>query len=96
MKSSNKQEQGAPKTEYKVTVTRVKMFDEKNVAFDIECNGIKIYGMSYREGVKDGKEYKLISFPSRKGTDGKYYSHAFFPINEDLKKNIITQLESLV
>ena len=57
------------KVEYVVNVLRAKDFTEKskldtNVAFDMEINGIKIYGCWLKEGTsKDGKDYSVIWFP---------------------------------
>ena len=91
MKGAEKKEK---RVEYVVKVLRAKDFTEKskldtNVAFDMEVNGIKIYGCWFKEGTgKDGKEYSLISLPSQKGKDGNYYSVAWFPISKELTKEI--------
>ena len=72
MKGAEKKEK---RVEYVVKVLRVKDFTEKskldsNVAFDMEVNGIKIYGCWFKEGTsKDGKDYSVISLPSKKGKD---------------------------
>ena len=59
------------------------------ISFDITVNGITIYGMIYRSGVsKKGKDYEMISFPARKGTDETYYNHVWFPISADLMNEI--------
>lgn len=88
---------GSTKTNtYDVKVTRAKEFDNGNVTFDMVVNGVTVYGCWYREGEKDGKEYQMISFPSQKGKDGKYYSHAWFKIEDDVKSDIIAQLQKLV
>lgn len=83
--------------EYDVKVVRAKEFDDGSVSFDLVVNGINIYGLWYREYTnKKGEEGSLISFPSKKGKDDKYYNHCWFPIDEDLKASIIKQLEKLV
>ena len=80
--------------EFKVIVSRVKAFDDNNIACDLTVNGVSISGCVYRQGVKYGKEYAFISFPSRKNEkDGKYYNHANFPISEDLLKDILNTLK---
>ena len=82
---------------YTVKVTRAKETKEGTVAFDMVVNGVAIYGCWYREGkTKDGKDYELISFPSHKGNDDKYYNYAWFKIDDELKKDIIEQLQKLV
>lgn len=82
---------------FDVKVTRAKEIKEGCVAFDMIANGITIYGMFYRAGTdKNGKEYELLSFPSHKGGDDKYYNHVWFKIDDTLKTEIIAQLEKLV
>ncbi len=83
--------------EYDVKVVRAKEFDGGSVSFDLVVNGINIYGLWYREYTnKKGEEGNLISFPSRKGNDDKYYNHCWFPIDNDIKADIIDQLVKLV
>ena len=94
MKGSTKTTETA--NTYDVKVTRAKEVKEGSVAFDMVVNGVTIYGCWYREGEKDGKEYQMISFPSQKGKDDKYYNHCWFKIDEDLKSDIIAQLQKLV
>ena len=98
MKGAEKKE----KIEYVVKVLRAKDFTEKskldtNVAFDMEVNGIKIYGCWLKEGTsKDGKDYSVISLPSHKGKDGDYYSVAWFPISKELTKEIREQIANML
>lgn len=82
---------------YDVKVTRAKEVQEGQVVFDMVVNGITIYGCWYREGTsKKGEAYQMVSFPSQKASDGKYYNHCWFKIEDDVKANIIEQLEKLV
>ena len=59
---------------YEVTVTRAreikKTEKEQVIAFDVNVNGVTIYGMIYRSGVSNkGKEYELYhSRPAREQT----------------------------
>lgn len=81
---------------YEVQVTRAREVKGGSVAFDMEVNGISIYGCWYNEyKTKEGKEGTLLTFPSYKNGD-KYYNHCWFPISADLKKDIIAQIEKLV
>ena len=99
MKGAEKKEK---RVDYVVNVLRAKDFTEKskldtNVTFDMEVNGIKIYGCWLKEGTgKDGKEYSLISLPSHKGKDGNYYSVAWFPISKELTKEIREQIVKML
>lgn len=86
----------ADKTLYNVKVLRAKDMskDGKSAyAFDMEVNGVKVYGCTYREGVKDGKEWNLVDFPSVKGKDGNYYNRVWFPISKELCDNIGKAIE---
>ena len=99
MKCAEKKEK---RVESVVKVLRAKDFSEKskldtNVAFDMEVNGIKIYGCWFKEGTsKDGKDYSVISLPSQKGKDEKYYSVAWFPISKELTKDIREQIVNML
>lgn len=93
MKGVTKKQEAVKENSYEVKVIRATQFDDSSAGFDITVNGITIYGMIYREYVNKKKEEGfLIDFPSRKGKDGKYYHHAFFPITLELKNDIHNQL----
>ena len=99
MKGAEKKEK---RVDYVANVLRAKDLTEKskldtNVSFDMEVNGIKIYGCWFKEGTgKDGKEYSLISLPSQKGKDENYYSVAWFPISKELTKEIREQIVKML
>ena len=86
----------ASKVNYDVKVTRAKEIKEGQVVFDMVVNGITIYGCWYREGNKNGQNYTMISFPSQKADNGNYYNHCWFKIEDDVKANIVEQLQNLV
>ena len=82
----------------KVEVTRAIEFSSGDVAFDLKVDdAITIYSMLYKEVIsKDGKEYQIINFPQEKGKDGNYYNRVYFFIDDELKAEIIRQLEEKV
>ena len=82
----------------KVEVIRAHEFKSGDVAFDIKVDDVvTIYGMMYKEVKgKDGKEWQIINFPQRKGSDDNYYNYAYFFIDDELKADIIKQLEEKV
>lgn len=86
--------------ELQIEVTRTKDFsDDKGtcIAFDMTVNGVTIYGNYYREGTdKKGSDYAMVAFPSRKGSDGKYYKHAFVKLSDADIDNISKQIEALL
>lgn len=89
-------EQQAPAITYDVEVTRAREFDN-GIALDLTVNGVKIYGCWYRtyeDRKKPGDEKAFIGFPSRQGSDGKYYQHAWFPVSDELLADIEKQIEA--
>lgn len=74
-----------------IKVTRAHQFDDGSVAIDMEINGVSIYNSTLREG----KNGMFVSFPSRKGKDGKYYSHVYVKLSEEDIKSIVEQVEEL-
>lgn len=97
----NKKTEEKTNAKYDVKVNKARYIKqeekEETISFDITVNGITIYGMIYRAGVsKNNKDYELISFPARKGTDGNYYNHCWFPISNELMENIKEQIAKVV
>ena len=95
MKGSTKTKENTQS--YDVKVTRAKEIKEGTVVFDMVVNGITIYSCWYREGKsKEGNEYQIISFPSQKADNGKYYNHCWFKIEDSLRDDIVAQLQKIV
>lgn len=84
------------RVEYNCEVIRAREVKEGRVAFDMKVNGVTVYGCWYVEGEKDGKPYTIINLPQYKADNGKYYSWAWFPMSNEVKQNIIEQLEKMV
>lgn len=87
--------------ELQIEVTRAHDFsDDKGtcISFDMVVNGIvTIYGCYYREGTdKNGKEYAMVAMPSKKGSDGKYYKHAYVKLTDDDIDEISKQIETML
>ena len=88
--------------EFSIKVKRAKDFTKEgedgcNIGFDMEVNDITIYGCWYREGKdKKGEDYTLVSFPSHKGSDGKYYNWAYRKLSKEDVENISKQIEELL
>jgi len=70
-------------------IIRVFMFETGDVTFDLEVNGISLYGLKVVE-YKDGD---FIGFPQRKGKNGKYYYICWAKFSEDDTKAIIEAVE---
>lgn len=73
-------------------VLRAHAFPKSGCAFDIEINGIKIYGCT----VVEGKNGDFISFPQRQGKDGKYYSIVWAKLSEEDTQKIISEVENVL
>ena len=74
-----------------IEVTRAHQFDDGSITFDMMVNGVSIYGCR----IASGKNGDFVSFPSRKGKDGKYYSHAYVALDDQETADIISQIEKL-
>lgn len=84
---SNNTKEYLPLTSY--SVSRVKMWDNGGVTFDLHFTGITIYGCRVVELTKGD----FIAFPQRKGSDGKYYSHVYVNLSEELQNAILAEVE---
>lgn len=77
---------------HEIEVTRAHQFNDGTIEFDMKIGGdITIYG----NRLVDGKNGIFVSFPSRKGNDGNYYSHVFIKLSEDDVASIVAQIEKL-
>ena len=83
--------------QYNVKVRRAHEFKSGDIGFDIDVNGITLYGLTYLD-VNPERNIKspFVSFPSRKGSDGKYYNMFYFPISEEMLKEIEKQIEEVL
>ena len=93
-RSEKKEAQATEEKEVKIYNLKVKRAKEyKNtVFFDVDINGVMIYGCRFVEG----KNGDFVSFPSYKGSDGKYYSHAYIKLGEAYVKLIDEQIDQLL
>lgn len=84
--------------EYIIEVKRAKEFKSGDIGLDMVVNGVSIYNCIYKSGTskKTGKDYALIQFPSRKGSDDKYYNYVYFPISDDMMSDLEKQIESVL
>lgn len=79
-----------------IKVDRAKEFD-KSISFDITLFGcIKVYGCTYRTYEKNGEEKGIISFPSKKGKDDKYYNHVYFYVSDETLAAVEKEIEALI
>jgi DNA-binding cell septation regulator SpoVG len=76
---------------HKLTVERVHQFDDGSITFNLTVDGfVTIYGCRIYDG-KDGKPF--ISFPARKGNDGKYWNHAYIKLSDEQTEDVAKQVE---
>ena len=74
-----------------IKVTRAHQFEDGSISFDMVIDDISIFNSTLREG----KNGTFVSFPSRKGKDGKYYSYVKCDLSKEDTENIIAQIEKL-
>lgn len=79
-------------------VLRAGVINDTTVGFDLKVRGITIKGFYVRickAGTPD--EFKIVSKPSKKGSDGKYYDQVFIPgFTKEVQSAIIDKVESLI
>ena len=88
-----KDSKAAGNTEKEVTYGKVESFEilkatnfNWGCAFNMVLNGVTIYNCTVAE-TKEGKFF--ISFPSRKGSDGKWYSYVYFRFSDEDMERIL-------
>ena len=65
---------------------------ENTVYFDMDVNGVMIYGCKVIEGSKGD----FVSFPSHKGKDCKYYNYAYIKLSDEDTAAIVKQVEEML
>lgn len=81
---------------YEVKVIRATECKSGDIALDLEVNGVTIYGCFYVTRQTANGEASFITFPSRKGSDGKYYKYVYFPISDTQLSEIEKEIEALI
>ncbi len=87
------------KKSYTVAVKRVHDVSangKTRILFDMDVNGVSVSGCTYREGEKDGKEWQMVTFPQRKGSDDNYYNIVWMPMSKELTQTIAAQIERML
>lgn len=84
------------RTDYEVKVLKVTPRQNKEgcYRFNAEVNGITIYGMEYiTYTAKGGDQRAFIAFPQYQSSNGKYYNHVYFPVNDPLNTKCFCEIE---
>lgn len=79
--------------EIDIKVTRANSYTDTKTFFDAEIGPVKLYGLTFIEGTKNGD---FIAMPSRKGSDGKYYDYFWFPQDKEFTAGVKKQIEALL
>lgn len=89
----NKKNSGKKNVEYGIVdsfeILKATQFNW-GVSFNMVLNGVTIYNCTVAE-TRDGKQF--ISFPSRKGSDDKWYSYVYFRFSDADLEAIIEAVE---
>ena len=86
---SNKQEKA------KVKVLHAYQYKTGDIGFSMEYKGVSFYNLVYKVE-SDKIDTPFVSFPSRKGKDGKYYNYYWFKIGDDMLEDIELQIGELL
>lgn len=76
---------------HKFDVEHVHQFEDGTITFNMMVDDfVTVYGCRIYDG-KDGKPF--ISFPARKGNDGKFWNNVYMKLSEDQTEEIAKQIE---
>ena len=93
-KPENKNSKADNKRNYtevsKFEIVNVHMFENGGVVANMKINDIMIYGVRVVESEKGD----FLSFPQRKGSDGKYYYIVYVSLSPDDQKAILAAIEA--
>ena len=95
-KENNTEQKKEVRTDYTVKVLKVtpRQNREGCYRFNAEVNGITIYGMEYiTYTAKGGDQRSFVAFPQYQSSDGKYYNHVYFPVNDPLNTKVFEDIE---
>lgn len=106
-KKSNTEKKDEMQTFSFVKVRRCHDFGNGRISFDADFGihaekstlnlvYVTIYNLTWCEGQKNSKEYKFVSMPQRKGSDGNYYNICRVNISDDLLADIESQLSDML
>lgn len=106
-KKSNTEKKEAMQGFNYVNVRRCHDFGNGRISFDADLGihadksdktlvFVTIFNLTWIEGEKNGKEYKFVSMPQRKGRDGNYYNICRVSISDDLLADIESQLSDML
>lgn len=87
-KGSNKEREYIKVDSFKIL--RAHEFDNGNVSFDMELNGIKLYRLSV-VSAKD-TDHQFIGFPAYQSKDGKWYNYFYIALSEEDSDKIIDEV----
>lgn len=92
--TNNTQATETKTTKLTYTISRVKEVTDTMVSFNINVNGVTIYGMKVikYKSKKTGEDGMMVAFPTRKGSDDKYYNICTFSMTQEMQDDIINQV----
>lgn len=88
MKARTNQKKQEREYKHDFMVRRAHQFEDGGVVFDLQVDDITIYGCR----VVESRQGDFIGWPSRKGSDGNYYGHAYVPVTHDQTEDILDKV----
>ena len=85
MARTNSRQQKQQASNFEFTVKNCREFPDGGTTFALIVGRVTIYGCR----IIDGKDGEFISFPARKGKDGKYYNHAYCALSPEETAEVI-------
>ena len=85
MARTNSRQQKQQVSNFEFTVKNCREFPDGGTTFALIVGRVTIYGCR----IIDGKDGEFISFPARKGKDGKYYNHAYCALSPEETAEVI-------
>ena len=87
-----KQPKAAPTTKLDLGVRHVVQFDDDGIQFALDIKiGDRLVTI-YNCRIREANDVNFISFPSRKGKDGKYYSWAYVQLTQEEQDAVIEMI----
>lgn len=79
-----------------ISVSHVMQWQDGSTTFALTIHGVTIYGMRVVAFTdqRDGQRKRFVTFPQRKGNNGRYYHIAFYKLTDSEENEILRQVDN--